>query len=303
MARSSHPTLSVIIPIYNEEKTVQSLLDKVLHADVPVSMEILMIDDGSTDRSAELCREWIEKNRNATSHILKLIQRENGGKGAAVKTGIRESTGDVVIIQDADLEYEPDDFARCITPILHGECKVVYGSREADNRNRMFSSPSFFLGGLLLTWWIDLLFNAELTDEPTCYKTFDGKLLRSIPISGDKFDWEPEITAKLLRLGFEIREVPVAYHPRHVSEGKKIKWHDGLAALWTALFWRFAPLGKLRRGLAAVSDPFAEILRRRHAGRYGPHLDLRIRSGAYRVGRGRRPLAPPPDPVTEERKG
>ncbi len=263
MSRISHPTLSVIIPIYNEEKTVQTLLDKVLHADVPVSMEILMIDDGSTDRSAELCREWIEKNRNATSHILKLIRRENGGKGAAVKTGIRESAGDVIIIQDADLEYDPNDFSRCITPILHGECKVVYGSRESDNRNRIFSSPSFFLGGLLLTWWIDLLFNAELTDEPTCYKTFDGKLLRSLPISGDKFDWEPEITAKLLRLGFEIREVPIAYHPRPVSEGKKIKWRDGLIALWIALFWRFAPVGKLRRDVSALSEPFAQILRRR----------------------------------------
>ncbi len=263
MSKLTRPTLSVIIPIYNEEKTVQTLLDKVLHADVPVSMEILMIDDGSTDRTPELCREWIEKNRNTTSHILKLIRRENGGKGAAVKTGIRESKGAVVIIQDADLEYDPKDFSRCIAPILHGECKVVYGSREADNRNRMFSAPSFFLGGLLLTWWIDLLYNAELTDEPTCYKTFDGELLRSMPISGDKFDWEPEITAKLLRLGFEIREVPVSYHPRPVSEGKKIKWRDGLIALWVALFWRFAPIGKLRRNLAAFSAPFAEIIRRR----------------------------------------
>ena len=309
MSRTSHPTLSVIIPIYNEEKTVQTLLDKVLHADVPVSMEILMIDDGSTDRSAELCRDWIEKNRNTTSHILKLIRRENGGKGAAVKTGIRESSGDVVIIQDADLEYEPNDFSRCIAPILHGECKAVYGSREADNRNRMFSSPSFFLGGLLLTWWIDLLFNAELTDEPTCYKTFDGKLLRSLPVSGDKFDWEPEITAKLLRLGFEIREVPVAYHPRPVSEGKKIKWRDGLIALWIALFWRFAPIGKLHREVAALSEPFAEILRRRRVsawsmvivfliaflirlltalpGLSSPHLLMRPDSSAFLAAAGR----------------
>lgn len=263
MSNPVHPVLSVIIPICNEEKTVRTLLDKVLHADVRVPMEIILVNDGSTDRSGEICRDWVEANRKNTRHILKLIQRENGGKGAAVKTGIRESSGDVVIIQDADLEYDPEDYARCIAPILHGECKVVYGSREADNRNRMFSAPSFFLGGLLLTWWIDLLYNAELTDEPTCYKTFDGKLLRSIPISGDKFDWEPEITAKLLRLGFEIREVPVSYHPRTLNEGKKIKWRDGLIALWVALFWRFAPIGKLRRDLAAAASPFQEIIRRR----------------------------------------
>ena len=262
MSTSSHPTLSVIIPIYNEEKTVRTLLDKVLHANVPVSMEIILVNDGSTDRTGEICREWVEANRKATRHVLKLIQRENGGKGAAVKTGIRESTGDVVIIQDADLEYDPEDFTRCIAPILHGECKVVYGSREADNRNRMFSAPSFFLGGLLLTWWIDLLYNAELTDEPTCYKTFDGNLLRSMPISGDKFDWEPEVTAKLLRLGFEIREVPVSYHPRPVGEGKKIKWRDGLIALWIALFWRFAPIGKLRGNIASSSEVFQQTIHR-----------------------------------------
>ena len=260
MTDKKHKVLSVIIPVYNEEKTVVALLDKVLHASVPVSMEIIVVNDCSTDRTPELCREWIGRSRNRTEHRLMMLDRENGGKGAAVKTGIRASSGDVVIIQDADLEYDPEDFTRCITPILHGECKVVYGSREADNRNRMFSSPSFFLGGLLLTWWVDLLFNAELTDEPTCYKTFDGPLLRSIPIEGDRFDWEPEITAKLLRLGFEIREVSVSYHPRSILEGKKIKWRDGLISLWVALFWRFAPMRRIRDGL--TSPGLRETVRR-----------------------------------------
>ncbi|MBO4648622.1 MAG: glycosyltransferase [Lentisphaeria bacterium] len=254
-------TLSVIIPVYNEEKTLGDLLDKVLHAQVPVSMEIIVVNDGSTDRSAEICRDWIERNRKRTPHKLMLLDRENGGKGAAVKTGIRASSGDVVIIQDADLEYDPADFTKCITPILHGECKVVYGSREADNRNRMFSSPSFFLGGLLLTWWIDLLYNAELTDEPTCYKTFDGRLLRSVRIEGDRFDWEPEITAKLLRMGFEIKEVPISYHPRKITEGKKIKWRDGLIALWVALFWRFAPMREIRRKTGDAAPGLKETIR------------------------------------------
>ena len=262
MSQSSHSVLSVIIPIYNEEKTVAALLDKVLRAKVPVSMEIILVNDGSTDSTPEICRNWIEQNRKRTPHVLKLIHRENGGKGAAVKTGIRASSGDVIIIQDADLEYDPEDFAQCIAPILHGECKVVYGSREADNRNRLFSSPSFFLGGLLLTWWINLLYNSELTDEPTCYKTFDGPLLRSIPISGNRFDWEPEITAKLLRMGFEIREVPVSYRPRKITEGKKIKWRDGLTALWIALFWRFAPIRKIREKTAGISDSIRQIIRR-----------------------------------------
>jgi len=262
MKHPDHKILSVIIPVYNEEKTVAALLDKVVHARVPVSMEIILVNDGSTDRSPEICREWIERNRSRTPHSLIMLDRENGGKGAAVKTGIQASSGDVVIIQDADLEYDPEDFTRCITPILHGECKVVYGSREADNRNRIFSAPSFFLGGLLLTWWIDLLYNSELTDEPTCYKTFDGPLLRSLPISGNRFDWEPEITAKLLRMGFEIREVPVSYHPRHISEGKKIKWKDGLISLWIALLWRFAPIGKIRSRTEKISDSMQQIIRR-----------------------------------------
>ena len=268
MSDSNHKTLSVIIPVYNEERTVTALLDKVIHADVPVSMEIIIVNDGSTDQSPRLCEEWIRKNRSHTPHSLKLLHRENGGKGAAVKTGIKASAGDVVIIQDADLEYDPNDYAACIAPILHGECKVVYGSREADNRNRMFSSPSFFLGGLLLTWWIDLLFNAELTDEPTCHKTFDGPLLRSIPLDGDRFEWEPEITAKLLRMGFEIREVPVSYHPRKVSEGKKIKWKDGLLALWIALYWRFASLYRIRRGTAAVSPAFSDVIKQKKISRF-----------------------------------
>lgn len=267
MSNSNHKTLSVIIPVYNEERTVTALLDKVIHADVPVSMEIIVVNDGSTDQSPRLCEEWIRKNRPLTPHSLKLLHRENGGKGAAVKTGISASSGDVVIIQDADLEYDPNDYAACIAPILHGECKVVYGSREENNRNRMFSSPSFFLGGLLLTWWIDLLFNAELTDEPTCYKTFDGPLLRSIPLEGNRFEWEPEITAKLLRMGFEIREVPIDYHPRKISEGKKIKWKDGLLALWIALYWRFASLYRIRRGTAEVSPAFRDVIRKKKISR------------------------------------
>lgn len=253
--------LSVIIPVYNEEKFVLTLLDKVLHTKVPVSMEILIVNDGSTDRSGELCREWIRTHKDKTGHSLIYLEKPNGGKGSAVKTGIRYSTGDVVIIQDADLEYDPADYEKCIRPILHGECYVVYGSREKENRNRIFSSPFFFLGGLFLTWWIDLLYNADLTDEPTCYKTFSGPLLRSLDLKGDQFDWEPEVTAKLLRMGFTIKEVPVSYYPRKVFQGKKIHFSDGLAGFLTALFWRFASLGQQKKKCADVSAEIQQVLR------------------------------------------
>lgn len=263
-----HKVLSVIIPVYNEEPTVVALLDRVLNAEAPVSMEIIVVDDGSTDATPRLCSEWMERRRATTDHRLILLHRgDNGGKGAAVKTGLAAASGDAVIIQDADLEYDPADYGRCLAPILHGDCYAVYGSREADNRNRLSSSLTFYLGGILLTWWIDLLFNAELTDEPTCYKTFDGNLLRAIPIDGDRFEWEPEITAKLLRLGFEIREVPVAYHPRKISEGKKIKWKDGVIGLWTALRRRFTPMGRIGKTVAALSPACRDTIKRRRRNR------------------------------------
>ena len=245
--------LSVIIPVFNEEKTVVSLLDKVMHCGISVPLELVIVNDGSTDASPELVQDWIRKQKKSAAKIV-FLNKENGGKGSAVKTGIQASTGDVVIIQDADLEYDPHDYEACIRPILAGECKVVYGSREEENRNRLYSSPSFYLGGLLLTFWMNLLYNANLTDEPTCYKTFDGPLIRSLPINGDKFEWEPEVTAKLLRMGFEILEVPVAYYPRKIAEGKKIKWKDGVQGLWTAFRWRFASLKQPRRTVGSTPE-------------------------------------------------
>ena len=257
---STSKKLSVIIPVYNEEGTVTALLDKVIQSVISASLEIIIVNDGSTDGSPALIEKWVREHRKSHAEILYLT-KENGGKGSAVKTGIKASTGDVVMIQDADLEYDPADYEKCIRPILDGECRVVYGSREEENRNRLYSSPSFYLGGLLLTFWINLLYHSNLTDEPTCYKTFDGPLIRSMPIEGDKFEWEPEITAKLLRMGFEIREVPVSYYPRKINEGKKIKWHDGIQGLWTAFRWRFARLGTIRREVSASSAELAAVIR------------------------------------------
>lgn len=249
---SAKKTLSIIIPVYNEEKTVSLLLDRVRDAKLDLNKEIIIVNDGSRDKSPALIKKWLEANTSGESFRTIYLEKPNGGKGSAVRHGIEHSTGDVLIIQDADLEYSPEDYEKCVRPILDGEVKVVYGSRELYNHNRVYSSPSFYLGGLTLTYWMNLLYGCDLTDEPTCYKTFDGNLIRTLLFKGDKFDWEPEITAKLLRLGYRIKEVTINYTPRKISEGKKIKWTDGVAGLWEALYWRFAGIGTERRKLSSV---------------------------------------------------
>lgn len=258
-------TLSVVIPVYNEENTIRQILDKVVAVGIPdCTLEILIVNDGSKDQSDTLIREWIRQTK--TTYTIQYLQQKNQGKGAAVRTGIRHSTGDAVIVQDADLEYDPQDYTACATPILKGDCKVVYGYRAESNRGRLYSSPGFYLGGLALTFWVDLLFNANLTDEATCYKTFDGPLIRALEFEGNHFEWEPEITAKLLRLGYEIKEVPIAYYPRKSSEGKKIKFRDGIQGLGTALHWRFASLKAERKKIASIdNEGAAHIKQVKHA--------------------------------------
>ena len=260
---SQRKRLSVVIPVYNEERTVAQLLDQVLEAPLSIDKELIIVDDGSTDASARIIEEWHKAHQDSPSFKTVYLKKSNGGKGSAVKEGIKNSTGDVLIIQDADLEYDPNDYESCVRPILEGKCKVVYGSREASNRNRIYSSPAFYLGGLSLTLWMNLLFGMELSDEPTCYKTFDGPLIRSIELEGDKFDWEPEVTAKISRLGFEIIEVPVIYRPRAVNEGKKIKWKDGVIGFWVAFLWRLLPLGKSKRKVLALGGSHAKSVTER----------------------------------------
>lgn len=254
--------LSVVIPVYNEERTIRTLLEKVDAVRIEGHpLEILIVDDGSRDNSPRIIREWMETRDAASPNTVRLLQKENGGKGSAVRMGIRHSAGGVVIVQDADLEYDPADYAACALPIFRGECSVVYGSREDANRNRIYSSPGFYLGALSLTFWINLLYNSNLTDEATCYKTFEGRLIRSLLFEGDKFEWEPEITSKLLRLGFTIREVPISYFPRKTSEGKKIRFRDGIQGFATAFRWRFHSLKRERAAVAAISDDFAANIR------------------------------------------
>lgn len=236
--------LSIVVPAYNERATIQELLAKVKAVPLEekrIQKEILVVDDCSKDGT----RDIVSKIHGVT--LIK--HRKNKGKGGAVRTGIKHATGDIIIIQDADLEYEPNEYHRVIKPILDGKAKVVYGSRFLARRQKQKNIRFLkqhekayrmaYLGGRLITWATNILFFSKITDEPTCYKCFDAKLIKSFRIKGDKFDWEPEITAKLLKKGHKIREVPISYHPRTFDEGKKINWKDGVQAVWTLLKYRF----------------------------------------------------------------
>lgn len=248
--RSEDTLLSIVIPFYNEENTICRTLDAVLNACTGTKKELLLVNDGSTDRSPELAENWIRLHADQIS--ARLFHQPNGGKGAAVRTGITASTGQVLIIQDADCEYDPTNIRQCIEPILSGQAQVVYGSRELHPSKRAISGWKFYLGGLGISFFFNVLFGSHLSDEPTCYKTFDGDLIRSLQFDRNDFGWEPEITAKILRLGIEIAEVPIDYHPRKLHEGKKIRTKDGIIAIYTALLWRFRSIKKFYQAVKTV---------------------------------------------------
>jgi dolichol-phosphate mannosyltransferase len=224
--------LSIVIPAYNEEKTLLKVLEKVKKVDLgSIEKEIIIVDDASKDNTAEIIRKLPKS-------IKRAFHAKNQGKGAAVRDGIEKATGDIVIIQDADLEYDPEDYKKVIKPIVDGKAEVVYGSR-ALNKNNRYSYVSFMLGGKLVTFMTNLLFFSRLTDEPTCYKTFKASVIKKIKIEHNRFEWEPEVTAKILKKGIKILEVPISYIPRTKKQGKKINWKDGILAIWTLFKYRF----------------------------------------------------------------
>lgn len=224
--------LSVIIPVYNEKDTVGKIIEKVM--EVPVDKEIIVVDDGSTDSTKMVLREIIEKNKD----VIKVIFKEkNEGKGAAIREGIKYVSGDVVVIQDADLEYDPMDFLKMLKVMEEKNAKVVYGSRILGKNKK--SSFLFYFGGRLLSFVANILYNAKITDEPTCYKMFRTEVIRSINLRCKGFEFCPEITAKVRKKGYKIFEVPIRYRPRSVKEGKKIRWKDGIVAIWTLIKYRF----------------------------------------------------------------
>jgi len=233
-----NPKLSILMPAYNEEATIAEIVKKIDAVDlakIGVSRELIIVDDGSKDKTVNIVKSLQQKYS-----YIKFIQHvKNKGKGGAIKTAIKNATGDILIVQDADLEYDPQDYFKCILPILKGKAKVVYGSRRLEKKNKQHSHFSFYLGGIGITWIFNMIFFTRLTDEPTCYKTFRSDFIKSIKINGDKFDWEPEVTAKIVKRGIKIFEVPIRYYPRTEKEGKKIKWKDGFDAVWTMLKYRF----------------------------------------------------------------
>jgi dolichol-phosphate hexosyltransferase len=230
--------LSVLIPVYNEARTLERLLDAV--EERPEVSELVIVDDGSTDGTPEILGKREFKVR------AQVIRHErNRGKGAALRTAIAAATGDVALVQDADLEYDPAEFPLLLAPIERGRAEVVYGSRSFAAHSAY--SFWFVIGNKLVTLWTNVLFNSYLSDMETCYKLMPLSVWRSLDLKSDRFDIEPEITAKLLKSGHRIYEVPISYAARGRVEGKKLTWRDGVTALWTLWRIRVAP-GRARKG-------------------------------------------------------
>lgn len=231
--------LSIIIPVFNEKKTILQAIDRVVSAKIPdFEKEIIVVDDGSTDGT-------VDELKRAQDKIKILYHEENMGKGAAVRTGIKNATGDYVIIQDADLEYNPRDMEKLVKPILNGTSKVAYGTRL--NRLPSFSreerTPQFllhYIGNKFLSLLTSILYGQWITDMETCYKLFPRKAVGNMKLNAKGFEFEPEITAKLLKKGYKILEIPITTKPRGYDEGKKLNtFKDGTIALWSLLKYRF----------------------------------------------------------------
>jgi len=227
--------LSIIIPTYNEKDTISEILKKVELADLgKVEKEIIVVDDFSSDGTRNILKAIEQKYRI-------IYHDKNYGKGRALRTGFVAATGDIVVVQDADLEYNPRDFKIMLAKMIETDGQVVYGSRRLQRSyfKSRHSGHIFALGGIALTWLTNLLYGTGITDEPTCYKMFKTGLLKSIDLECEHFEFCPEITAKIAKRGIKIHEVPINYCPRHKNEGKKINWKDALEAAWTLLKYRF----------------------------------------------------------------
>lgn len=227
--------LSVIIPVYNERSTIEEILKRVRGQRLDgIEKELLVVDDGSTDGTRELLRSF-----PPIEDVRIFFHPRNLGKGAAVRTGLANATGNLILIQDADLEYDPRDYPQLLLPLLEGRAKVVYGSRFLGGPRKAMLFWHM-VGNKLLTLLTNILFDSILSDMETGYKVFDGDLIRGIPLRSRRFDFEPEVTAKVLKRGHRIYEVPITYTGREYTEGKKIGFRDALIAFWTLIRYRIA---------------------------------------------------------------
>lgn len=223
--------LSIIIPAYNEEKTLPEVIEKVLATEIPLEKEIIVVDDSSKDETAILAEKL--------PHVKLLRHENNKGKGAALATGIEAATGDIVIVQDADLEYDPNDYGKIIAPIINHECAVCYGSRFLGQKAKGYLKNR--IANKFLSFFSNIFTGLDLTDVHTCYKAFRIDIIKSIKLEEKRFGFCPEVTVKVAKLlrknGEKIKEVPISYFPRTTGEGKKIGWKDGFRAIWCTLIY------------------------------------------------------------------
>ena len=233
MSDGPYYKLSIIIPVYNERNTVVEAIRRSRTVEIPLEREIIVVDDGSDDGTAQILTQLQDSTVRVVQHPV------NRGKGAAIRTGLTYVTGDLVLVQDADLEYDPEDWPKLLAPVLKGKARVVYGSRfTGERRNMMFWH---WVGNRFLSMATNVLYNTTISDMETCYKLFDRKLLDSITLRSERFGIEPEVTAKILRTGERIYEVPISYAGREAHEGKKITWKDGFNAISVLVRCRFGP--------------------------------------------------------------
>jgi len=232
LERKDYRTLTVIIPVYNERTTVAEIVRRVRNVEIPLDIAVVVVDDGSTDGTNKVLTAL------GDSTVRIVVHDHNQGKGAAIRTGLTYAEGDLVLVQDADLEYDPDDWPKLLDPILKGKAHVVYGSRFTGERKNMLLLH--WIGNRFLSFATNVLYSSTLSDMETCYKLFDRRVLEGITVVSNRFDFEPEITAKVLRRGYRIYEVPISYAGREPDEGKKITWRDGFGAVWALVRFRFS---------------------------------------------------------------
>ena len=234
--------LSLLIPVYNESNTLPRVLDKLDRLNLPAAeLEMIFVDDASTDGSDRILKEYQVAGKN----VQVVRHEQNRGKGAAIRTALNLASGDVVLIQDADLEYDPEDIPALLEPIRAGRADVVFGSRNLMNNPRY--SRLYYWGNLLLNVSVFLLYGKYVSDMETCYKMMRRNILVGLDLQSNGFDIEPEITAKLLRSARPIAELPIRYHPRTRKEGKKITAWDGVRALWALLKWRLVAIPQMKK--------------------------------------------------------
>ncbi len=224
--------LSIVIPVYNEKNTVSDIIKKIDSLPTSLNRELIIVDDGSTDGTREIL-----KSLESRSDVKLIYKESNSGKGDSLKLGFKNSKGDYVIVQDADLEYEPEDYFKLLEAIDGKDNTIIYGSRFMGHYEEM--SPLHYYGNKFLTSITNILYGVALSDMETCYKLFPGNFIRSLNLKANRFDFEPEITAKVLKSGYKIIEVPIRYYGRKHSEGKKITWKDGFNAIYSLVKYKF----------------------------------------------------------------